>query len=192
MWQNSFYAQLQYFVEIIKYDRNRGYFCIARMIRIVLSFFRFFSVYTYLKDLGEGHRWERRRFWVEITVVLKMLMAVIVGAILVRYNICQLRTVNIVIMFVMGYDLTDTVTYLISLLLMTDIQRPSVNVIRSMLLLVFNYIEVSLEMACLFFYQYKERNMTVLRALEPGLLGNMPSGYGRRTKIGGRLYIVLR
>lgn len=52
VWQNSSQSQLQYFTEIIKYDKNRGYFCIARMVRILLAVLRFFSVYTYIKDLG--------------------------------------------------------------------------------------------------------------------------------------------
>lgn len=175
VWQNSFRAQLQYFVEIVKYDRNRGYFCIARMIRMLLSIVRFFSVYTYLKDLGGGHRWERRRFWVELTVVLKIVLAVIAGVALIQFEIYRTKIENTVIMTVIYYDLIDTVTYLISLLLMADIQRPSANVIRSMLLLLFNYIEVSLEMTCLFYCQYRDRNMDFLHALEPGVLGSMPS-----------------
>lgn len=175
VWQNSFRSQLQYFIEIVKYDRNRGYFCIARIIRMALSLLRFLSVYTYLKDLGGGHRWERRRFWVELTVVLKIILAIIAGAALIRYDIYQFETANIVVMAVIYYDLTDTVTYLMSLLIMADVQRPSANVIRSMLLLLFNYIEVSLEMICLFYCQYRERNMDVFHALEPGLLGSMPS-----------------
>ena len=93
---------MQYFTEIVKYDRNRGYFCIAKMIRIVLSFLRFFSVYTYLKDLGGGHRWERRRFWVELTVVLKLFLAVIVGVVLIHHDICQSNTVNIIVMLVLN------------------------------------------------------------------------------------------
>lgn len=175
VWQNSFRAQLQYFVEIVKYDRNRGYFCIARMIRLVLSIVRFFSIYTYLKDLGGCHRWERRRFWVELTVVLKIALAVIAGVTLIQLDICQSKTANTVVMAVINYDLIDTVTYLLSLLLMADVQRPSANVIRSMLLLFFNYIEVSLEMTCLFYCQYRDRNMDFLHALEPGILGSMPS-----------------
>lgn len=174
VWQNSFRAQLQYFVEIVKYDRNRGYFCIVRMIRMVLSIVRFFSIYTYLKDLGGGRRWERRRFWVELTVVLKIILAVIAGVTLIQFDICQFKTTSTVVMAVIYYDLIDTVTYLLSLLLMADVQRPSANVIRSMLLLLFNYIEVSLEMTCLFYCQYRERNMDFLHALEPGLLGSMP------------------
>lgn len=176
VWQKSWCAQQQYFVEIIKYDKNRGYFCIARMIRIALSVLRFFSVYTYLKDLGGGHRWERRRLWVELTVVLKIFLAAAAVVVLIQCDACRSGPVNTAVMALLCYDLADTVTYLISLLIMADIQKPSANVIRSMLLLAFNYIEVSLEMTCLFFGQFKERTMTVFQALEPGILGNMPAG----------------
>ena len=185
VWQNSFRAQLQYLVEIFKYDRNRGYFCIARMIRLTLSFLRIFSVYTYLKDLGGGHRWERRRFWVELTVILKIVLAMIIGALLIKEDICQLGTVNIMLKALICYDLVDTITYLISLLLMADVQKPSANVIRSMLLLLFNFIEVSLEMTCLFYCQFEDREMTALQALESGLLGNMPAGIEKEIEFAG-------
>lgn len=175
VWQNSFCAQLQYLVEIFKYDRNRGYFCIARMIRLVLCFLRIFSVYTYLKDLGGGHQWERRRFWVELTVILKIVLAMIIGVLLIKEYACHLGMTNTLFKALICYDLVDTITYLLSLLLMADVQKPSANVIRSMLLLLFNYMEVSLEMTSLFYCQFKDRKMTVLQALESVLLGNMPA-----------------
>lgn len=74
----SLQSQKQYLFEVLRYDRDRGYFCIARLIRIMLTGLRFFSVYTYLKDLFGRKNWQRRRFWVEMTVVLKIGMAVFV------------------------------------------------------------------------------------------------------------------
>ena len=44
----SLQSQKQYLFEVLRYDRDRGYFCIARLIRIMLTGLRFFSVYTYL------------------------------------------------------------------------------------------------------------------------------------------------
>lgn len=185
VWQNSFRAQLQYLVEIFKYDRNRGYFCIARMIRLVLSFLRLFSVYTYVKDLGGGHRWERRRFWVELTVILKIVIAIIIGILLIKENNYPSGMGNPTLKILICYDLVDTITYLISLLLMADVQKPSANVIRSMLMLLFNYIEVSLEMTCLFYCQFKERKITALQALESGLLGNIAEDIEKQIEFTG-------
>ena len=60
---------------------------------------------------------------------------------------------------------------------MADIQKPSANVIRSMLLLLLNYVEVSIEAACLYFLQYRTEGMTFLQALQPGLMGELPEGF---------------
>ncbi len=49
------------------------------------------------------------------------------------------------------YNMCDTITYLLSLIILTDIQRPSANIVRSMVMLVINYVEVILEIAFLYF-----------------------------------------
>lgn len=175
VWQNSFQSQIQYFIEILKYDKNRGYFCIARLIRIILSFIRFFSLYTYVKDLGGGHKWQQRRLWVELIVVSKMALALTMGIIIMHCGGQQNYLPNIYITVIICYNLADTVTYLASLILMADIQRASANIIRSMLLLLFNYVEVSLDMAYLYFCQFRTRGVEFTEALEAGLLGSVPS-----------------
>lgn len=48
------------------------------------------------------------------------------------------------------YDLLDTTTYLVALMFLADIQRPSANVIRSLLMLVVNYIEVELDIIVIY------------------------------------------
>lgn len=163
-------SQLQYLAEIRKYDRSRGYFCIAKMIRVGLAVLRFgiFWFYTYLKDIFGGRDWQRRRFWVEMTVVLKILIAVGIGVVFAAMR----DESPALLRLLLYYNMADTVTYLISLILMADIQKPSANVIRSMLLLLLNYVEVSIEMACLYFLHYEK--MTFLEALQPGLIGELP------------------
>lgn len=52
--------------------------------------------------------------------------------------------------FVIIYDLLDTTTYLVALMFLADIQRPSANVIRSLLMLVVNYIEVELDIIVIY------------------------------------------
>ena len=174
--QNSLQSQLQYIAEIIKYDRKRGYFCIARMTRIILSILRLFSVYTYLKDAAGGRNWQRRRFWVEMTVALKIGMAVLFGYLLVHCSQAAAGAPGGLLRFILCYNLADTITYLISLILMADIQKPSANVIRSMLLLLLNYVEVSIETACLYLLHYGTGKMSFLQALQPGLMGELPEG----------------
>ena len=57
---------------------------------------------------------------------------------------------------------------------MADIQKPSANIIRSLLLLLFNYIEVSLDMAY-FYYVYGESSfgtgVSLKEAVAFGVLG---------------------
>lgn len=52
---------------------------------------------------------------------------------------------NVVLIGILLYDLGDTVTYLIALMFLADVQRPSANVIRSLVMLVINYIEVEMD-----------------------------------------------
>ena len=49
------------------------------------------------------------------------------------------------------YDLLDTTTYLMALMFLADIQRPSANVIRSLLMLIVNYIEVELDITAIYY-----------------------------------------
>lgn len=172
-------SQMQYFTEIKKYDHDRGYFCIAKVIRVVLSFLRLsiFFVYTCLKDVLGGKDWQRRRFWVEMTVALKIGMAVLFGYLLVHCSQAATGAPGILLRFILCYNLADTITYLISLILMADIQKPSANVIRSMLLLLLNYVEVSIEIACLYLLHYGTGRMSFLQALQPGLMGELPEGF---------------
>jgi len=172
---SSFRSQQQYLFEIIRYDRNRGYFCIARMTRRILTYLRFLSIYTYLKDLFGGKNWQRRRFWVEMTVAIKIGAAALIGGLFVYCNQAENGISGVWLQRILCYNLADTVTCLISLILMADIQKPSANVIRSMLLLLLNYVEVSIEMACLYFLNYDK--MTFLQALQPGLLGELPNDF---------------
>lgn len=145
------------------------------MTRRILTYLRFLSIYTYLKDLFGGKNWQRRRFWVEMTVAIKIGAAALIGGLFVYCNQAENGISGVWLQRILCYNLADTVTCLISLILMADIQKPSANVIRSMLLLLLNYVEVSIEMACLYFLNYDK--MTFLQALQPGLLGELPNDF---------------
>lgn len=47
--------------------------------------------------------------------------------------------------------MADTITYLVCLIVLSDVQRPSANVIRSIILLLINYLEVTLDFAVLYY-----------------------------------------
>ena len=53
---------------------------------------------------------------------------------------------------------------------MADIQNPSANVIRSLILLAFNYLEMAFGMAYLYYLQYRNDGMIYREALKIGLV----------------------
>lgn len=171
VFQNSFIAQRQYYNEILRNDKNRGYFAIAELFRRALvrsrMFFGFVS--NKVKDSFGGCDWQSRRTAVEGITVFKLLFPVL-GFLLARYGPCVSHTpVLHGISCTIFYSMADTITYLLSLIMMADIQKPSANVIRSLLLLFFNYIEVSCGMA--YFYYVYCADITFEEALAFGVLG---------------------
>ena len=76
---------------------------------------------------------------------------------------------------VIVYDLLDTVTYLLSLLLHADIQRPSANITRSLIMLVVNYIEVQLEIAAIYYFINRINEVVISIREAITILTNMES-----------------
>lgn len=148
--QYTVIAHLRYLREIRKYDENRGYFAIAKNFRFFLLVLRlFFLPLLLIKDWLGGYNWERRRTVVEGTVIAKMIFP------FVTYFIINARGYTpgsaSVVMVLITYFMIDTVTYLLVLIVLSDIQRPSANVIRSMIFLFVNYLEVSADMTILYY-----------------------------------------
>ena len=173
---HSFVSQIQYINEIKKYDYQRGYFFIAKKLRLCLALFRLTSIWTYFKDLYGKKEWQRRRWAVEFITVIKMLIPFL-SWLLIRYFSLPFRgLVEIVLYVVIFYNLLDTVTYLIVLLVMADIQNPSANVIRSLILLVFNYLEIAFGLAYFYYLNYRNIGILYREALRMGLLGGEING----------------
>ena len=166
VFQKSMKAHMRYLKEIKEYDENRGYFFCAKTVRILLMVIRLaFLPGMFLKDLFGKRDWVRRRQFVEIFTMCKMalpLLFLLLGA----WNWQPWLTP-----WVIGYNLCGTVTYLMVLIIMPDIQRPSANLIRSIIMLFINYMEVSLDMAVLYIWYYKGQ-ISVWEAAAFGLLGN--------------------
>lgn len=87
--------------------------------------------------------------WNFLTVIAKMIFP------FVAYFIINARGYTpgsaSVVMVLITYFMIDTVTYLLVLIVLSDIQRPSANVIRSMIFLFVNYLEVSADMTILYY-----------------------------------------
>ncbi len=166
VFQNSFKAQNQYYNEIRVYDENRGYFAIAAWFRRTLVRSRMFFgwVSNKIKDGIGGIDWQKRRKAVEKVAVFKLFIPAL-GIVLVRLCPCIKESLAVhVLSFLVFYSMADTVTYLLALIMMADIQKPSANVIRSLLLLFFNYVEVSLGIAY-FYYVYHIGGAKIREAL---------------------------
>lgn len=172
VYQNSWKASLRYWEEVKQNDWKRGYFAIAKILRQLLLIIRFaFIPLLCLKDLFGKNDWQRRRITVEWIAVAKVIIPNICW-ILVYYNFfpawlsCGKRICIVIVMYLMF----DTITYLMMLILMADIQNPSANIIRSLLLLFVNYIEVAFDLAFLCYCHYGEK-ISILQALAFGFLG---------------------
>ena len=141
---NSFCGQLQLLKQIQLYDTQKGYFAISKGLRYLLVLIRtFLFPFNYLKDLFGGENWEARRRFVEFFAIFKLVAMVYLLWILNK-GMCVVSP-NIIGVFMM-YNLCDTITYLLALIVLADIQNPSANIIRSLLMLLINYIETGVEL----------------------------------------------
>lgn len=180
VFQSSSRAHFRYWKEIIEYDERRGYFSGARLVRELLMCIRvIFLPALALKDLVGGCNWEKRRQFVEIFAISKALLALIFCwlASCKALDCSSVIKCGIIPVFII-YGMSDTVTYLLTLVIMADIQRPSANIIRSLILLFVNYTEISFGMAYLYFLHYDQIGQGILfrEAAAFGLLGMEAEG----------------
>lgn len=171
VFQTSVRAHMRYFAEISRYDESRGYFSIAKVIRELLMIIRiFFMPWMFLKDLIGKADWEKRRRLVERIALIKAFIPVLCFGIWSNSGLAEYQGImKYLFIGLMLYNMCDTITYLLALIIMADIQRPSANIIRSLIMLFVNYIEVSLEIAFLYLMYYG--NVSFSKAVEFGMLG---------------------
>ena len=142
----SFESQRELLQEIWLYDCEKGYFSITKWFRMLLVVVRMFLFpLNYIKDWIGNIEWEKRRNVVELGTISKVIIAL--GALLYYRYVDNGGTIMYVLWGLMIYNLVDTILYLLSLIIFADIQNPSANVIRSMIMLVLNYVETSIEIA---------------------------------------------
>lgn len=147
-------SQQEALKEVNMYDEQKGYFAIAKFARQLLMILRYIFVgWTLLKDVFGKRDWVARRQVIEIAAFIKVFIPIILMFFCTSYtSIGGSWIVQVVFSVVIAYDLVDTVTYLIGLMFLSDIQRPSANVIRSLVMLVVNYIEVQFDMAAIYLF----------------------------------------
>lgn len=179
--QNSLMAHMCYMMEIVKHDRNRGYFAVAKMFRLFMMAIRsLFLPVTVLKDLFGQYDWQRRRMIVELIAVLKIAWPCFI-LLYPKIWSCTAGQRSVFINLTI-YFMADTITYLLILILLADIQKPSANIIRSLILLFLNYLEVSLDSAAIC-YLHNGGNVTVTDAVRFGLLDQEINGGALTTDI---------
>ena len=176
----SWQAHLSYWKEIRMYDRERGYFSIARTVREILMLIRMlFLPVMFLKDLFGGRDWEKRRSFVEWLVACKIALPFVS---LLFLNRITAKWLLVGLSALIVYSLADTLTYLLILMMMSDIQRPSANLIRTWLMLFMNYMEAALDLSVLYgcferWFSWGHGGLISIRAAgKCGLLGfqNIP------------------
>jgi len=148
VYQNSVAAQIRYLRNIRKYDESRGYFWVAKYFRLIIAWLRVvFVPVLFIKDLFGGVDWQKRRGIVEIITVIKLIVPFVLAGLMHVLKYTNYKVYSGISL----YFMLDTITYLLCLIFLSDIQRPSANVIRSMILLFINYLEVSFEISLLYY-----------------------------------------
>ncbi len=174
VYQSSFKTHFQILKDIRCNDQSRGYFLIAKWTRYFLMLLRtlFFPCYCFKECLGKIDL-SRRRCVVETLTVFKAIFPLIIYTYIVHTEVSMWK-VNVA-MGILVFCMLDTITYLMTLVLLADIQPPSANIIRSMLLFFVNYLEVVLETSVLYFLYYSfymKEKTNIQEAIDFGVFGN--------------------
>ncbi len=176
VFQTSFEAHCRYIKELRDYDSQRGYFTIVRKLRLGLLYIRFFFLLSMsLKDLFAKKDWAKRRQVVETCVFFKAALPILLWLILQWEPFLNLPSIapisiyfEVVFSVIIIVCLVDTITYLLVLIILADVQRPSANITRSLIMLFVNYFEISGDLAFLYYIHYDIR---FRQALAFGFLG---------------------
>ncbi|CEN93735.1 macro domain-containing protein [Paraclostridium sordellii] len=135
-----------YSKDINLYDSDkRNYFGLVRILRkfLIKSDKIFFITYL-LKRFTENGTWQRRRNVIEIQVFIKMMFP------LIFLHMDRMKNFNPILIFICIYLMAETIIYALKLIFLADIQNPSANIYRSVILLLLNYAEIIFEFSFLY------------------------------------------
>ena len=140
------------------------------MFRLILLLIRtFFLPIVMLKDLIGKNNWRTRRTVVEITAFCKLFLPIFIVNIIPGTKLQTDSCTTQILIVIIIYMMMDTITYLLTLIVLADIQRPSANIIRSLLFLFVNYMEVNLDIALLY-YMFNPNLSQFMEAIQFGIL----------------------
>lgn len=172
------WKQLAYMYEIWRYDaERRNYFTITMFVRWILIGCRFLFFPSLIVRHMSGKRgWRFQKEVIEIETIIKMLIPIICIALVQVIDQRWMEENRWLLMVASGiivYIMTDTITYLLLLIFLADIQGPSTNQLRTLILLVFNYLEMIAGIAFLYYMALWKR-ITFWEALDYSILGREP------------------
>ncbi|NSE14539.1 hypothetical protein G4443_15415 [Fusicatenibacter saccharivorans] len=185
VYMSGYQSQKAYCKEIWKYDsEKRYYFTITKMFRLFLAGIRMFFVPSMLvRSLAGKRGWKYRREVIEIETVIKMLIPFVW---ILLFSWQKMRPyINgnenrwyIIAGITTVYVMLDTITCLLALIFLADIHRPSANPLRTLILLVFNYLEMIFGMV-LFYYlvcNIEKIKIGLWAAMDYSILGKTVEG----------------
>lgn len=169
--------QIAYCREIIKNDSSqRNYFTLTKMFRLFLVMIRFlFPIPMLIEKFFGKFSWKIRKEVVEINTLIRTFIPaislIIIGFINKGYPgwLDSHREFMGILSGVSAYFMIDTLTCLLTLIFLTDLMSPSANRLRTIILLIFNYIGMLLGIAQ-FYYTYFWGKITVWQALDYSVL----------------------
>ncbi len=167
-YRSLFEAQKNYYYEIkINDEEKRGYFTIAKLFREVLVLCRFlYPISLITRSWVRRFGWKAHKILIEAETIFQLLIAIVA---LWCYKYIPKECLHKMLLCLVVYILFDIISYLIGLIFLADIQRPSANVVRSLLLIGINYCCTIFSVAYL--YCYIKGRASIWEALDFAILG---------------------
>ena len=171
-YQNSDVTHGQLLKEIKEYDESRGYSSVTKFLRYIFLKIRIlFRPIENAIDYFAKYDMRKRQCLIEGLAIAKCIVPIIIYFFM--RNDCS-QFVEWISIPLIGYFMLDTITYLLDLVLLADIQPPSTNIIRSIVLFFINYCEVVLETSIIIYIYYNHivnKAISLWNALSLGILG---------------------
>lgn len=138
----SFMAKRLSNIEAIWNNEHHDDIGIEKLLRLFLSTSQFLFPGLYIKAISDRKGVEYRELSVDIYVLFKVIFPILI----LKYDLLQ----NRIWVFIMVWFMVETLIYVPALIFASDILARPRSYRRSMLLLFFNYLEVTLGFAVLY------------------------------------------
>jgi len=127
-------AQVHYYRSV----NERDQFWVTKRFRQMLLFIHYFLIGFWVKQVSGKLSWESRRIALELMPLVKITAALIMISIFsfdIPYN-------SLICIIISYYLILDTLVPLAAFVFLNDVLKPSANPIRSLVLLLLNYVEL--------------------------------------------------